>query len=96
MPRKTYAVSDLLARLNRMLTTPESSLYLKCPGKDREMTPAEAFRMGMISIVESVLHETDNYKGFGYQGDVMREVHDGPFQWEITDETRRVYYPSNL
>lgn len=93
MPRrKTYPVDELRDRLNRMLETPESSLYLKCPGTDREMTPAEAFRMGMISIAETVLHETGNYRGFGYQSSVMKETWDDGKQWAITDETRRVYY----
>lgn len=88
MPRKTVKVSDLLERVNRALQTSGSTLYLRAPGKDRELTPAEAYRMGMISVLESVLHETGNYRGFGYQE--MRRTEDG--EYEIADETRRVYY----
>lgn len=88
MPRKTFNVDELRDRVNRMLETPDSSLYLKAPGTDREMTPAEAFRMGLCSVIEGILHETGNYKGFGYHGMIERPG----LAWEIPDETRRVYY----
>lgn len=88
MPRKTVKVSELRDRVNGALLAKDSSLWLRAPGKDRELTPAEALRMGMISVLESVLHETGNYRGFGYQE--MRRTEDG--EYEIADETRRVYY----
>lgn len=94
MARKTYGVKALVERVNTMLATPNSTLWMKAPGKDRDLTPEEAFRMGMISVLESVLHETGNYKGFGYQTGVITwdvDVHP-PVPVSFSDETRRIYY----
>ena len=90
MPRKTVDISFLRDRVNWLLATPNSSLYMKAPGKDRELTQEEAFRMGALSVLESVLHATDNYRGFGYQENVIPDPDAGRPQWG--DETRRVYY----
>lgn len=88
--RKTVDVADIRERVNRMLQTPDSSLWLKAPGKDRELTPAEALRMGAIGVLESILHSTGNYRGYGYQdGQITRIPGE---RVEVKDETRRVYY----
>lgn len=93
MAKKTIPVGTIRARVNTMLSVPDSSLYLQAPGKDRELTPAEALRMGAISVLENVLHGTGNYHGFGYQeGQVTRLAKNPGERTEITDETRRVYY----
>lgn len=42
------------------------------------------YRFGLASLLESILHDTGNYKGFGYL--------DTPYREGITDESRRHYY----
>ena len=88
--RKTIPVARIRELVNFRLTIEP---YLAMPGKDREMNAGEAYRMALASLLESVLHETGNYRGFGYQeGQVTRHA-DGPGDSpDITDETRRVYY----
>jgi hypothetical protein len=51
MPRKTCSVAALLNEVNAML-------------KDSICSPET--RLGMCSVIESVLHQTDNYHGFRY------------------------------
>lgn len=85
--RKTYPVKALVEDVNRVLARPE--LYVAAPGKDRDMTPAEAFRMGVAMMLEHVLFATGNYNGYGYQ--------EGEVTWDgaepdIADETRRIYF----
>lgn len=93
MPRKTVNVNTVRDRVNGMLQTPDSSLYLTAPGKDRELTPAEAIRIGAIAVLESILHESGNYRGFGYQPGIVNYPDDGdPDKVTFGDETRRVYY----
>jgi hypothetical protein len=91
--RKMIPVNDIREKVNRMLQTPDSTLYLKAPGKDRELTQAEALRMGVCSLLESILHETGNYKGFGYQDGMVTQLATKPGERTIVkDETRRIYY----
>jgi len=92
--RKTVTVAELKEAVNRMLATPDSTLWMKAPGKDRDMTAEEAFRMGGASLLEQVLHMTGNYKGFGYQDGQVTWAGGEPGSGEaqVGDETRRVYY----
>lgn len=91
--RKTIDVDTVRDWVNTRLATPDSTLYMKAPGKDRDMTPEEAFRMGIASLLESILHNTGNYRGFGYQDGQITRYAEGPGDRpDITDETRRVYY----
>jgi len=53
MSRKTIEVADLLERVNTALTNDSFN---------------DTAKSGMRSIIESVLHETGNYKGFSYTG----------------------------
>lgn len=67
-PRKTIKVADVRAIANHMLEASEPHL-----------------REGRISVallLERILMETDNYKGFGYADDDRGH----------TDDTRRHYY----
>jgi hypothetical protein len=91
MSRKTIPVREILDAVNGALSTPDSSLYLKAPGKDRELTTAEALRMGHITFLEMVLLATGNYHGFGYQEGVVHDAEEGEPR-EFGDETRRIYY----
>lgn len=90
MTRKTIRVADLVDRVNGILAV--KSLYLRAPGKDRDMTPDEAFRMGAASVLEHFLHATGNYRGFSYQPGQITRYAEGPGDSpDITDETRRMY-----
>jgi hypothetical protein len=91
--RKTIDVDQVRDWVNTRLASPRSVLLLNAPGKDREMTPDEAYRLGIASLLEQILHATGNYQGFGYQqGQVTRYATEPGERPEITDETRRVYY----
>jgi hypothetical protein len=70
--RKTIEVSELRETLNKML---EDVSHLEHPilrtnrdenGVETPKTPADFYRMGVINVLESVLHGTGNYRGFGY------------------------------
>ena len=70
--RKTIEVSELRETLNKML---EDVSHLEHPilrtnrdenGVETPKTPADFYRMGVINVLESVLHATGNYRGFGY------------------------------
>lgn len=78
MARKTFNVADLKARINRRLEL---------------STCAPEVRRGMASVLEEILHDSGNYKGFQLlesangryeqQGNERRYVAD--------DDTRRYY-----
>jgi hypothetical protein len=89
MSRKTIEVDVVRSVVNKMLAAPEP--YMIAPGKDRAMTPEEAFRMGAAMLLENILMTTDNYKGFGYQDGVVDFSTDPP-NTVHGDETRRIYY----
>lgn len=85
MPRKTVAVARAITVANNML---------------RQSTTAPAGRRGVIVLLETLLHETGNYRGFGYL--TANEVPAGHVPGIIRgvtnaentypDETRRHYY----
>jgi hypothetical protein len=70
--KKTFRVVDLIDKINRMLAISTCSQETRC---------------GMIAVLESVLHDTGNYRGFNYIKDgVVCTYADQP------DDTRRYYY----
>lgn len=84
MARKTINIQDLIVRANvRLTVTPH-------PNQLDGMTPEQAFRAGVASLLEWALHETDNYHGFNYVNEDGSFV--SPFVAGETDETRRVYF----
>ena len=93
MPRKTIAVDQIRAFANKKLAMPNSHSALF----DR-ITPEQAFRRGIASLLEQILHTTDNYKGFNYQDSELNPDRtfdsdsDAPTLREGYDETRRIYY----
>jgi hypothetical protein len=87
--RKTIDVSEVLARVNALLSA-DDSRYCNAD-----------VRKGAASVLETVLFATGNYAGFNYLGWVdggcERWIADGkPEDKEsyIGDRTRRVYYTS--
>jgi hypothetical protein len=90
--RKTVDLAWLTDQVNTRLAIPDSSRYLRAPGKDRDMTPEEAARLELASLLECVLMHTGAYKGFGYQDGVVPHPEAGRAEWG--DETRRIYYHS--
>ena len=51
MSRKTIKVEDLKNQVNQMLKTSDNN---------------KEYRHGLMTVLESVLHATDNYSGFRY------------------------------
>ena len=54
MPRKTHNVRSLVVEANMLLALPDNE------------TINASFRAGVQTLVERVLMDTDNYKGFQY------------------------------
>lgn len=89
MARKTSTVSNVLNRVNHMLRTPDSSLRLE------GLTPEQAFRLGAASLLETILHETGNYRGFNYQSEQFLPAEEQTADQVLKpdhDSTRRFYY----
>ena len=89
MARKTIHVERVLEIANN---------YLACPHLTAEN------KQGVYQLLQRVLHETDNYAGFGYRN--LADNHrpllldpDGAYigknpEWSEDDESSRVYYLS--
>lgn len=72
--RNTIAVATLKNKVNDIL---------------RESLPEmKESRMALMTLIESVLFETDNYMGFRY----LEAEYDGNEVVTLGDETRRQYY----
>ncbi len=82
--RKTIAVNDVIDVANRMLVAENKS---------------DDFRLGVIALLNSIQHATDNYNGFNYD----RWLNGGCSQWKadgspedrtpyIGNETKRFYF----
>lgn len=82
MSRKTIEVGKVVERANTFLAAPDS---FSIEGLD-----PHSQRLGVAGLLESILHETGNYKGFNY----LSSEWDGEKQ-ELRqgyDESRRRYY----
>jgi len=78
MPRQTVKVADVVRAANVRMGVPDAALdHLD------KLTPQQAYRAGVASLVEHVLHLADTYQGFGYL--------ESPYVAGQTDETRRAY-----
>ena len=85
MKRKTFKVRDLVDAVNQRNTL------------SRNIDPA--MRAGWNSLLEKLLHDTGNYRGFGYldetnvpEGQTPGIRTDANGVKSFPDETRRVYY----
>jgi len=87
MSNKTVKVADVLAMVNNALTVSNSSLLLE-QYDGRAMTPQEAFRLGQASLLESILHRTDNYAGFSFTDDNRGDTDASRRRYGATDATR--------
>jgi len=81
--RKTIAVEDVRDMVNRALAFPDT--FHRVEG----MTPEQAMRIGVASLMEQILHATGNYRGFGYLVSELTE--DGTLR-EGHDDSRRRYF----
>lgn len=77
LPRKTFSVAELVWKCN----------YFCARSKPEQI----AERQATISLTSSILHDTGNYKGFGYLE--LMKIADG--QLTIDDESRVVFYISD-
>lgn len=82
--RKTIEVNQLIEWANTVLAVPERRLHLD----GIEMTPEQAFRQGVASLLEQALHATGTYRGFAYQASELTEEH---VLRDDYDDTRRRY-----
>lgn len=78
MSRKTVKVAEVLRSANTRLGVPDMAR----PHLDK-LTPHQAFRLGVASVLEDMLHASDTYAGYGYADDT--------YIAGTTDETQRVY-----
>lgn len=63
MARKTYSVSDLRDKVNNML----AHSHANSADLNGSLAVAEVgSRLALCTLLESVLHDTDNYRGFRY------------------------------
>jgi hypothetical protein len=85
MTRKTIDVQTLKERANTRLAYEEYE-----SDHWSRVTPQQAYREGVASLLSWVLMETGNYKGFGYVEPGGYPI--GKFEEGVTDETRRCYY----
>ena len=82
MPRekKTVRVEDVMAPINR-------ALEVDAPSCVTDLSPEEAYRMGMATALESILQHARRYRGFSYLN-----VDHTVYPPLIPDETRRHYH----
>ena len=87
--RKTINVAEVRYTVNNIL---KDSAY----DDDRH----QQWRMGMILLLEDILHKTGNYKGYSYltQDEIIPDCRpgvryeNGKSNFVDTDDTRRYYY----
>lgn len=87
MARKTIDIQTLTERANARLS---ATLHHRHIDQLNELSPEQAFRLGVASLLEWALHETGNYHGFNYVNPDGTFV--SPYVAGETDETRRVYF----
>ena len=87
--RKTIDVAKVRRWVNTVLAVSDEQLPIPLPGqpgKWEDITPVQAYRLGQANLLEAILHDTGNYRGYSY--------HDVDFTTDppvIPDETRRTY-----
>ena len=85
MTRKTIELTKLIDQTNRLLALPDREANLS-----NGNVPINAdMRRAWIGVLDFALHETDAYRGFGYQASEL--VEDGSALREGYDDTRRHY-----
>jgi hypothetical protein len=82
MGRKSIKVAEIIRWANVRLGVPDAAMPNLA-----SLTPHQAYRQGVASLLETILHHTGNYAGFGYTT--------GAFVAGETDETVRGYYVAN-
>jgi len=86
---KTVSVKDMLDQANAALASDYSPTKYPITHKWMKWTKKSApdmtkmYRLGICTMIESVLHASGNYAGFTYL--------DSPFVDGVTDESRRRY-----
>lgn len=82
--RKTYHVEDLRKLVNERMQISDEALHRAIIV---DQTPAQAYRTALSGLLESVLMETGNYRGFVFLDHTKAREPGDP-----TDETRRRYF----
>lgn len=88
MSRKTVDVETVKRLVNHGLQSNLSSV--------KDLTPEQAYRQGLATLVEIVLHQTGNYKGFQYQASEFvadsDEIPGNTVLLPDYDDTKRKYF----
>lgn len=79
--RKTISVTNLVDVANRYLELPDA------PG-----IIGDQFRHGVAAMIEHVLHDTGNYRGFQYQKSELDER--GQLRENFNNSRRLYYHPA--
>lgn len=90
--RKTVEVAAIAERVNAMLALQDEVITRVLRENN---TPEQAFRIGIAHLLEGILHETGNYRGYNYQASEFlpeAERRDDTVLRDGYDETRRIYY----
>lgn len=90
MSRRTIPVAQVVEWVNTRLDGADSTLALT-DSAGKELTAEQAFRLGAASLLETILHATDNYRGYNFLPD-KGITWDGDNKPTFVDETRRFYY----
>lgn len=88
MGRKTVDIDKLREYANTALS------YRSVHSSDSPETET-AFRLGIASLLERVLHDAGRYKGFGYQDSEYEQPKEGQLARDLRegyDDSRRIYY----
>lgn len=80
--RKTVEVKQLIEWVNTRLAVADSTSRLD------GLSPEQAYRLGVASLLEQVLHATGTYQGFSYQASELTEDY---VLRDDYDDTRRCY-----
>jgi hypothetical protein len=90
MGKKTIPVNDILEAYNAMTRFKPEELVINQNNPEEAIAKHEAQFKGVCRMVEFVLHQTGNYKGFTYvdrNGDILSKLDHPEFH-----EYRRIYF----
>ena len=72
--KKTIVINEVVDMVNAMLEqgklpttiTTGEFVHKDKDGNPQKVSPEDAYRIGLINVVEAILHQTSRYQGFGY------------------------------
>lgn len=83
--RKTVSVRKVLDACNNQLK------YMHGTNLFKDKTPEQAFRLGVASLIDLILHDTGNYAGYTHLDQTVELVNGVATPVPVKDDTRRCY-----